>query len=176
MGIPVSPVPVKLFTGVLYSDTETLDNARRILESRFGKIDTVSPPFDFDLTNYYEKEMGPKLIRLFWSFERLIDPSELPDVKVFTNSVEMSFSEAGNRKINLDPGYMDFHKVVLASVKERAQKIYLGKGIYADPTLYYLKGAFHPYDWSLPDFKDTTYYAVFREMRNRYRETLRRKT
>jgi len=80
---------------------------------------------------------------------------------LISNKVEQDFSENGKRLVNIDPGYLDFHKVVLASDKERGQKIYLGNGIYADPTLYYSKGRFHPYDWSLPDFKEETYYPEY---------------
>jgi hypothetical protein len=63
--------------------------------------------------------------------------------------------------------------MVLASVKERAQKIYMDKGIYADPTLYYLKGQWHAYDWSLPDFRPDTYHDVFLEIRRLYRNNMR---
>jgi hypothetical protein len=173
MGKPMPVTPVKLFTGILCADDALLEGARRTLENRFGPVDYVSSRFLFDLTNYYENEMGASIGRWFWSFERLIDPGILPQVKLFTNDTESEFAGDGKRKINLDPGYLDFHKVILASVKERAQKIYLGSGIYADPTLYYLKGRFHCYDWSLPDFKTDLYYPVFEELRKLYRTALR---
>jgi hypothetical protein len=173
MGKPSPPAPVKLFIGVLYSDDDILSEALTILESRYGPVDYTSRQYRFDLTNYYESEMGPGLIRLFWGFEQLIDPSELPDIKLSTNEVEDQFSYQGCRKINLDPGYLDFHKVILASVKDRAQKIYLAKGIYADPTLYYLKGKFHHYDWTLPDFKPENYHQEFINMRILFRTRLK---
>lgn len=177
MGKPVPPQPVKLFTGVLTRDTGLLSDVRSRLEPDLGPIDYISPEFPFDLTDYYEQEMGAGIVRAFWSFERLMDPGRLPDVKIFTNAVEMEFFRDGHsRAVNLDPGYLDFYKLVLASVKERAQKIYLGKGIYADPTLYYLKGKWYAYEWSLPDFRDETYYPVFQEIRLRYRMAMRRYT
>jgi len=104
----------------------------------------------------------------------LIDPGRLPEIKWFTNALERDFAiDRGGRCINLDPGYLDFYKMVLASVKERAQKIYLSRGIYADPTLYYLKGRWHAHEWSLPDFKQGRYTAVFQTMRALYKEAMR---
>ncbi|MBN1552941.1 DUF4416 family protein [bacterium] len=173
MGNPVSPEPVKLFTGILYSKTAPIEDVKYDLEKLFGPVDYVSQEFDFGLTDYYESEMGPQIKRLFWSFHRLIDPSEIADIKQKTNAVELVYAISGKRNVNLDPGYMDFYKVVLASVKARAQKIYIGKGIYADPTLHYLKGKFHAYDWSLPDFKMHSYDAIFQEIRNIYKQQMR---
>ncbi|HPQ39204.1 MAG TPA: DUF4416 family protein [bacterium] len=174
MGHPVQPQPVKLFTGVLCADPGIVDDVRHRLEKAWGAVDYTSPDFSFDLTNYYAPEMGTGIRRWFWSFHRLIDPGRLPDVKWFSNAVETAFSDArGRRRINLDPGYLDFYKMVLASVKDRAQKIYLSRGIYADPTLYYLKGRWYPYDWSLPDFKKGIYNAVFQEIRGLYRRDMR---
>jgi hypothetical protein len=174
MGKPMPPVPVKLFVGVLCADDAVSEEARRTLESIWGPVDYESLRFPFDLTDYYVSEMGSGIERWFWSFERLIDPGTLADIKLAANDVEAMFLwDHGGRRINIDPGYLDFHKVVLASVKERAQKIYLGKGIYADPTLYYLKGEFHAYDWTLPDFKLPVYHPVFHDIRRIYREQLR---
>ncbi|MCD4655220.1 DUF4416 family protein [bacterium] len=175
MGEPTSPQPVKLFTGVLCPHETILDDVRQQLEERFGEIDYVSDSFSFNLTDYYEPEMGPNIVRWFWSFRELIDPGILPAVKLFTNEVEKKFADGkSNRRVNLDPGYLDYYKMILASVKDRAQKIYLSQGIYADPTLYYLKGRWYPYDWSLPDFKPATYHPIFMKMRLLYRHNLRK--
>ncbi len=173
MGKSVPPIPVKLLTGVLCTDEAICRMAQMILEAEFGPVDYISSRFQFDLTNYYEREMGNGLGRWFWSFQKLIDPGRLPEIKLFTNAVEMQLAEESNRRINLDPGYLDFHKLILASVKERAQKIYLSHGIYADPTLFFLKGRFYFYDWSLPDFKTDAYLGVFAEIREIYRQNLR---
>ena len=41
------------------------------------------------------------------------------------------------RPLNLDPGYLTLGKLVLASTKDFAHRIYLGRGIYAEMTLFY---------------------------------------
>lgn len=174
MGQAVQPEPVKVFTGVLTPDSHMLPAVREAMENRLGPIDFISDAFAFDLTDYYESEMGQNIRRWFWSFENLFDPGRLPEIKIFTNNLELAFCRReSKRTVNLDPGYLDFYKLVLASVKDRAQKIYLSNGIYADPTLYYLKGKWHPFDWSLPDFKKDTYYQVFQIIRERYRQKMR---
>lgn len=77
---------------------------------------------------------------------------------------------AGKRKINLGPGYMDFDKVVLASAKYNAQKIYLSQGIYADPTLWYEKGVFTACPFAFPDFKTDLYHKIFLHIRSLYKD------
>jgi len=74
------------------------------------------------------------------------------------------------RKVNLDPGYLDYDKFVLASAKYNGQKIYLDCGIWADLTLHYEKGKFDPYPWSFPDFKSRMYDGAFLEMRRLYKD------
>jgi len=64
---------------------------------------------------------------------------------------------------------MDVCKVILASAKYNGQKIYLTDGIYADPTLHYEKGHFHPYPWSFPDFKTGQYERTFTRIRELYK-------
>jgi hypothetical protein len=61
---------------------------------------------------------------------------------------------------------------VLVSNKYLGQKIYLGKGVYADPTLYYDKG-WKPYDWGFPDFKSGRYDRFLSEVRKRYKAKIR---
>jgi len=170
---PNEPIPVKLFCGILYSGEKLLKKAEDILIQKFGKIDFKSKSFPFDITNYYEAEMGKPIYRIFLSFEKLIDPGELASIKIECNEIEDKLAISGKRKVNLDPGYLDYDKVVLASAKYNAQKIYLNNGIYADPTLFYRKGKFIPSDSAFPDFKNGTYEQFFLEIRAGYKRRLK---
>ncbi|NOZ55887.1 MAG: DUF4416 family protein [Calditrichaeota bacterium] len=165
--------PVKLFAGVLYSDAQRLEQARKLCEERFGPVDYVSESFPFDVTDYYVPEMGAPIYRVFWSFTQLFPPEDLPQVKLATNEIEDALSEGGKRRVNLDPGYLDYDKVVLASAKYNGQKIHLGHGIYADLTLHYEKGRFSPYPWTFPDFKSGRYEKVFLRIRELYKRQMR---
>lgn len=166
---PSAPDPVKLFVGILYSDKALLKKARETLIERFGPVDFVSEPIPFDVTDYYRNEMGDPIRRIFVSFQDLIDPGRLAEIKIRANEIEDRLAVDGQRKVNLDPGYMDVCKVVLASAKYNGQKIYLSQGIYADPTLHYEKGHFHPYPWSFPDFKTGAYEKIFLRIRELFK-------
>ena len=117
----------------------------------------------------YLLEIGSPIFRLFVSFDQLIHPKDIARIKIETNKIEEQLSVQGKRKVNLDSGYMDYDKVVLASAKYNGQKIYLDHGIWADLTLHYEKGRYDPYPWSFPDFKKGIYNEVFLKIRERYK-------
>ncbi|MFQ5603721.1 MAG: DUF4416 family protein [bacterium] len=162
---PVAPEPVKLFTGILYSDAEILEQALALLMGNFGRLDFKSQEFKFNQTDYYRAEMGGPIWRKFVSFTKLINPKEIAEIKIATNKIEEQLAVAGQRKVNLDPGYLDYNKVILASAKYNSQKIYLDLGIYADPTLWFENGRYQPYPFAFPDFKTGEYDAVFTHIR-----------
>jgi hypothetical protein len=186
---PQEPGPVKLIVGVLYSDESLLEKGLVLLTDGFGPLDCRSPVFRFDQTDYYTPEMGSPVFRLFVSHERLIHPRDLARIKIETNGMEEKLAVPGGdrrseirmgrpadipdapirRKVNFDPGYMDYDKFVLASAKYNGQKVYLDFGIWADLTLHYEKGRFDPYPWSFPDFKSGIYDDVFMKMRLVYK-------
>jgi len=170
---PTAPNPVKLFCGVLYSDASLLDQARSMLMDQYGAIDFQSQIFRFEVSDYYRAEMGWPIWRVFWSFERLIAPNQIASIKIACNAIEESLAIAGSRKVNLDPGYMDYDKIVLASAKYNGQKIYLDLGIYADLTLRYEKGNYYPFPWSFPDFRSGQYHRTFLRMRELYKAQLK---
>ena len=165
--------PVKLFTGIIYNDDAFLPALRDSLLSLLGAIDFSSGSMPFDYTDYYGVEMGEPLFRIFYSFERLIVPDELSAIKKKTNELEGHFLKDSKRGLNIDPGYLDYFKVVLASAKFGGQKIYLKEGIYADLTLLYEKGTFRPLPWGFPDFRGGFYNKTLVTIRNLYKEQRR---
>ena len=88
--------------------------------------------------------------------------------------MEARFADEGHRRVNLDPGYLDYHKVVLASWKTGKHKIYLTKGVWADPVLIYETGAFHTQDWTFPDLRTNLYESFFLEARRVFKTAMRR--
>jgi hypothetical protein len=172
--IPSPPHPVKYFVGALFSDEAILKQAVEQCEQFIGPVDYTSEQYLFESTDYYEPEMGSPIHRQFFSFEKLKNPSVLAAAKIQSNRIEANLAKSEKRKVNLDIGYMDFHKVVLASAKYNGQKIYLDHGIYADPTLYYEKGQFHPHDWAFPDFQESDrYYPALLRIRELYKVQLK---
>lgn len=168
-GAKPEPKPVKLICGALYQGTFDLDRLDKKLTSRFGPIDLKSESFAFDFTDYYENEMGRNLIKQFYSFEKLIMPDLLADIKNITISIEADFSVNGKRIVNLDPGYLEESKLVLASTKNFSHRIYLRDGIWAEVTLSYAKGEFVSHPWTYPDHSQPLAIDFFKEVRQKYR-------
>jgi hypothetical protein len=166
---PSDVPPVNLFMGILYGDTQILEKAIMLLNHQYGTLDYRSDAWPFDVTDYYEDEMGSPLFRIFISFEKLIPPNAIARIKI-----ENTLSVNGKRTVNLDCGYLDYDKVVLASAKYNGQKVYLDFGIWADLTYHYERGKLFPYPWSFPDFKSGRYDAVFLTMRRLYKNKRKR--
>jgi len=177
MGLPTPPKPVKLFVALLTNDSALFARSITELQSFYGLVDLESEIFPWNMTDYYRKEMGENLLRKFITFERLIAPDTLANIKLATNALEISLSEGENptspRRVNLDPGYVDATKLVLASAKNQAHRIYLSQGIYAEVTLLYYHGDFHPFIYTYPDYQWPETYAFLRRAQNHYREQLR---
>lgn len=169
------PEPVKLFAAtILRPETGLREELLQQLACAWGPIDDVHGPTPFDKTDYYEPEMGCGLLRLFSSFERLRPADSLPDITHQAAALEADFADvAGCRRVNVDVGYLDYHKVVLASTKQGPAKIYMGRGIWADLTMRYSRGTFSPFPWTFPDFADGRYDAFLLRARTRYRQALR---
>lgn len=173
MGSIKRPSPVKLFIGMIFNRDKFLKKTKDLLEDKLGAVDLESAPIKFDFTGYYEKEMGKNLLRQFISFKELITPSDLSSIKVFTNKTEGILSKSQNRRtINLDPGYITESSLVLATTKAFPHRIYLDKGIFAEVTLRYEKGAFKPYDWTYPDYRSGVYADFFKKARGIYKQQL----
>ncbi len=147
------------------------DAAEERLVERFGAVDLASPILGFDFTDYYEPEMGPDLKRKFVSFARKIDPGEIAAIKLATNGLEETLAPMDTsvkRPINLDPGYICGSKLVLASAKDRSQRIYVGRGIYVEITLEFRAGQFRPVPTTYSDYASDAYIAFFTEVRRRH--------
>jgi hypothetical protein len=177
MGQMRTPDPVKLICGFIFSDHDVLRQAVERLQVRLGPIDLHSEIFPFSHTTYYTREMGSGLSRLFVSFQRLIRCEQLPETKILTNGLEenLAGSSAGGlkRRINIDPGYLEASKLVLASTKNFSHRIYLGRGIYGEVTLLYRANRFDPLDWTYPDYRDPHLLDFLNRSRRTYMEQIR---
>lgn len=166
MGKIVKPQKVKLFIGIIFNDTGLLNDLKSRLCSKFKDIDFESRTLNFNYTDHYEKEFGPGLKRKFLSFSRLILPDKISIIKNITNKLEIRYSKDNKRRINLDPGYATAAKIVLATTKDYAHRIYLNNGIYAEITLTFKDGGFTPYPWAYPDYQSKDYLDIFNQIRD----------
>lgn len=170
--------PVKYFMGFIYLRDMDFEKILGRVSPFYGPFDLVSDAVPFTFTDYYIKEMGDNLLRRFASLERLMDPALLPDMKHATNLIEdeMGAPREGEmrRTVNLDPGYVEMGKMILATTKNQKHRIYLRSGIFAEVTLFWSKGAFHPFEWTYPDYRTDFAGDYLRKVMERYREQLRR--
>jgi hypothetical protein len=173
MGIAHPFVPEQLVVAILSSRPGSLPEARKALEEGFGPVVFASDPTPWSFTTYYDGEMGPGIVRLFWAFDRLVDPAELPSIKRATNIIEGTFREEGSRKLNLDPGLLSLSRFVLATTKDGSHRIPLRDGIYAEVTLVFERGEFRPLPWTYPDYRTEACRSVLKEIRDGYHERIR---
>ncbi|MHC4553523.1 MAG: DUF4416 family protein, partial [Planctomycetota bacterium] len=136
-----------------------------------------SDVYPFDMTEYYVDEAGAKMVRQFAAFETLIDPGRLAAIKHETNRMEQDFADSLDtpypRPVNLDPGYVEPSKLVLASTKNFAHRIYIGEQMYAEVTLTYNKGTWESFPFTFPDFKSGRYDAFLNTVRQQVVTQLR---
>ena len=170
----VEPAPVLRLCSCLTSDPELLPKVEAELVHTFGDIALKSSAFLFDTSDYYQDELGRNLKRYWFCFRDLCGAERLPETRHTTGQIEDLFVEEGKRRINLDPGYLDFAKLVLASLKEAPDKIYLGDGVWAHTCLRYGHGDFKAPNHSFPDFQDGRFNNFFLEARNLYKVLLQK--
>lgn len=159
---------MKLIIGFIFKNEKVIERAKLLLKKRFGEIDFESETLDFKHTDYYCAEFGQDLKRRFISFKKLISPEDLPETKIATNKIEEKLSFKGSRLINIDPGYLDLAKLILASTKDYKHRIYLNQGIFAEVTLFYQNKTFKPWEWTYPDYQTDEYIAIFNQIRGIY--------
>ena len=159
----------KLICGLLYGDEKLVPRVEDMLKSEFGEMDLKWPVYRFsDYSPYYDDEMGGETLRVFYSFEKLVDPSALADIKLMTNSMEDSFRSGSLRPVNLDPGLLSHGRLSLATTKAAGHRIALRDGIYAELTLFYARKAWHSFPWTYMDFKSENVQEFLTQARSIY--------
>ncbi|HWO42100.1 MAG TPA: DUF4416 family protein [Candidatus Eisenbacteria bacterium] len=170
------PRPVSYFAGLLAGDAGLFGAVERDLAVVLGPVAARSEVLPWNVSNYYQAEMGAGLLRRFLLFEPLSSPGQLASIKLKTREIESRYHRApetgAGRLVNIDPGYIDQAKVVLASTKGAGHRIYLGSGIYAEATLYYVNGGFQPCHYTYADFLWPETLGFLAAARRRYLERL----
>ncbi len=154
MAVIRNPIPVKLICGITFAPDIRPGEVIEKLESVFSPVMLQSEVFDFSaFTSYYEEEMGRSLRKTFVCFTGVYDPGVLAAAKLQTTRIESQYSDGESRRVNLDPGYVTAAKLVLATAKDFAHRIYVGEGIYGDVQFRYRQGRFEAGKWTYPDYQ-----------------------
>ncbi|MCA9190283.1 MAG: DUF4416 family protein [Planctomycetales bacterium] len=170
MAKPKPAPPTVQLVAVFGKQAKAIETAKGQIESHWGKIKLVSQAFEHKETEYYAAEMGQGLRKQFFVIDGFYDPALLADSKLQSNTWEASISAQAAfseiRPVNIDPGYITLTKLVLASAKDRAHRIYLRDGIYAEECLYFLDGGWQSRPWTYPDYQRTDFHAFFLQARD----------
>ena len=176
MGTPLEANNVLRILAAFSRDEKALTWAVTRGEEQWGACALASPVFEFTETDYYSASMGGPLLKAFWAFKTLAAPAELAQWKLQTNLWETEFAQQHPsdvvRPLNLDPGYLTLGKLVLASTKDHAHRIYLQHGIYAEVTLGYRNRGWHNWEWTYPDYRREDVQAFFLSCRDYLRSEL----
>jgi hypothetical protein len=169
LSIPTVPEPAQLIISVLTPDREAVASAHSLLVNDLGPIEEEIGPLAFPYTSYYDAELGSGIRRWIWSFERMFHRAEIVRIKCLTNEIEQAAAVGGKRRFNLDPGLMTLGNFVLATGKNNAHRIYLGKGIFADLTLIFRSKTYNPLEWTYPDYADPELIMTLNRLRESYK-------
>ena len=170
MGLAQKFEKEKLIIGFIYNTKENYEKALKIMVDKFGAVDFETEEFSFteEFSSYYDEELGGEGMRVIYSFERLVDASLQAEIKERTNEIEAMFSVDGNRKINLDPGFINHGRLMLATTKNAGFRIPLKNGIYTELTLFFARGGWHKFPWSYRDYQSERVQSFLTAVRKKY--------
>ena len=163
MGAIHSPNPVLPITAVFTRHDSAVAWVRERIRQAWGEIVLASMPVPFCQTHYYDAEMGENLTKYLFAMSPTMDPARLVEMKHQANAWEEEFADLSRetlpeaRPLNVDPGYIDLGKLVLASTKDYAHRIYMDRGIYAEITLFFRHGKWESHPWTFPDYGSGIY-------------------
>ena len=160
-GSNLQPAVIRI-VGILHPDDSWLDWTLVRLGDHWGNVERRSDTFPFDHTDYY-RNIASVLKRTFVSFGGLKGAGELAGWKHVTCEIERRSGDT--RRVNIDPGYVNGSRLVLASTKDHAHRIFVGKGIFAEVTLRYMRKKWVPFDCTFPDFASGVYDKFLDDVR-----------
>ena len=142
------------FCAIMFCDKNLCEVALEFLKNKLGETERISDYIDFSgKTDYYDNEMGKNIKKTYIVFKNPIKRESLPLLKLETNEFEEKFAKNGNRRINLDPGYITEDKLVLASAKDYFHRIAIGNGIFAETTIHFeANDRIRRFSWTYADY------------------------
>lgn len=160
----------KLIMGVIYHEKEIFEKAMDELREKFGETDFCCEEFSFsgEFSNYYDEELGGEGMRRIYSFKVLVEPDRQSEIKQYTNAIEAKYSKDGKRLINLDPGFINHGRLMLATTKEAGFRIPLSDGIYTELTLFWARGGWHKLPWTYRDYQSKRVQDFLTVVRSEY--------
>lgn len=143
-----------LFGSFLYrSDLYPADLFQDLWEQHYGSSFSCVPEVN-PLNNYYEKEMGSPLSRVFFLSTMQSPRDLLLESKLKAIEWEHQWSSEGKRSVNIDTGFLSLENFLLATTKNYSHRVYIGQNLFADLTYFFQNGEIHSFPWTYPDYLD----------------------
>ncbi len=173
---PSPPPAAFLFFGVFSGRLDIIDDVRTLVEERYGPLHPrgESPVFPFPETQSYPKTMGSDLKKRFYVLDKRWPQDGLARVKRDAVEMEAALGDrwrkrAGvDRPVNIDPGLINDCRIILATTKDYAHRLYRGEGIWEEITLVYRQGQYRELPWTYRDFKSPEYHRFFEIFREEF--------
>jgi len=152
---PKEPLVKKILAMLVpRKDSAMFEKVKSMLSAAWGQPERISGLIPFNWTDYYA-DISDELDRCFLSYPGLYPVSQLSEWKLEAGRLESATGKS--RRVNLDPGAIDGARLLLASTKDHAHRIYLRDGIFAEVTLCRRKGKWTSFFYTFPDFKSGVY-------------------
>ncbi len=151
-----------LIFSVIYNSDRWFAEFRLEVKRKYGKIISVSKPFEFSI-DYYKKEMGEGLRRRFIVMEVTGLMEMLVEAKLWAFGFEVYSSRGEKRAVNIDPAILFTPALFVATFKSFSHRVPLSKGVYAHLELLFSKGIPRPLPWTYPDFASGKYNDFLEE-------------
>jgi uncharacterized protein DUF4416 len=161
-----------LFQAVTVNDISLFDEVELLFNKYYGKIESSFGSFSFnEISQYYREEMGEKLYKKFYIFQKPVSLENFYRYKLESQSIENKYLENGKRNVNVDPGSLALYQLSLLTTKAFSHRTYLAEGIYAECTLIAEGANYAPLPWTYPDYKTSEALAFFKQAK-KYLKTI----
>ncbi|MEW6051722.1 MAG: DUF4416 family protein [Candidatus Zixiibacteriota bacterium] len=150
------PEPGRLVISVTHSSLDALSDALTMLEKRFGRVQFETSDIPHSNGKLYAEEMGSRLQRRFFSFEKPVPREDLVDIKAACHRIESQLGDHVDdftfRTVNVDPCILTACSLVMGCHREYGHRIYIRDGVFAELVLVYSRGQYVRLPWTDPDF------------------------
>ncbi|MGB2598843.1 MAG: DUF4416 family protein [Candidatus Omnitrophota bacterium] len=174
MGAEIDQKPVKLVASIIFKDENSREAALSKLKNLYGELEPLEKLIPFDYTDYYYEEMGRPLMRKLVCFKKLAGMENISRIKLKTNRIEKHACAGKKRTVNIDPGYVTEAKLVLLTTNDYTHRVYLGRRIFAESTLFFKDGKFEPWPWTYPDYASEELTSYFEKVREIYLQDVKK--
>jgi hypothetical protein len=138
-----------LFRDDLFCLSDLYTHWKKHFEDSFSFLPNNNP-----LAEYYSKEMGSPLSRVFFLTSKSFPREFLLSAKLMAIHWEKNWSESSSRRVNVDIGFLSLENFILATTKNYSHRTYIGQNIFADLTYYFHGGELQTLPWTYPDYLD----------------------